>query len=142
LGLLCEIWPFVSSSRTAFVEIIFDLVIIYIYQRNRGSLSRFFQIFAICIVIALGAVVTMGLLRNLSQRGEVREAPVAQTFADQILGSGDFLPAEREAYIIEHFRGYPFAYGSTYLVWLAEPIPQTIWPERPSAGDLGKFVAN
>lgn len=142
VGLLfaCMVWPVLSSSRTAVIEIVFNMMVIYVYARNRGNFARFFRICMTVLVFALVVLVGMGLWRNLSQRGSVTPAPFLQTFADQSLGSGNFLPAERAAFIMDHYGDRPYRYGSSYLVWLAMPIPKLLWPDRPDISEMDDFV--
>jgi len=140
LAFSCSVWPIISSSRSAVVETVFAITVIYIYERNGGSVTRFIRVGSACLVFALTVLVVMGLWRNLSQRGEVAQAPFAQTFADQTLGSGNFMPAERTAFIMAHYGGKEYMYGSSYLTWLAEPIPKSIWPDRPDISDMASFV--
>ncbi len=140
LLLACMVWPVLSSSRTAVIEIVFNLMVIYVYARNRGNFGRFFRICMTVLVFALVVLVGMGLWRNLSQRGTVTPAPFLQTFADQSLGSGNFLPAERAAFIMANYGDRPYRYGSSYLVWLTMPIPKSLWPDRPDISEMDDFV--
>jgi hypothetical protein len=133
-------WPILSSSRTEVVGLVFAIMVIYIYERNQGRLTRFITIGGSCLVFALSALVIMGLWRSLAQHGEMEQAPIGQTIADQTLGSGDFMPVERTGYIMGHFAGQQYTYGTSYLTWLAEPIPQSMWPNKPSASDIGAYV--
>lgn len=136
----CMVWPILSSSRTAVIEIVFSLLVMYVYTRNRGNFKRFFRICMVVLVFALVVLIGMGLWRNISQRGSVTPAPFLQTAADQSLGSGNFLPAERAAFIMAKYKDKPFLYGSSYFVWLAMPIPKAIWPDRPDISDMNDFV--
>ncbi len=139
LCLLCMIWPVVSSSRTDVVQIVFSLMIIHVYLRNRGSLKRFLRLGITVLVFALAILVFMGAWRSLGQRGKVDTSSGTQLFFDKTLGSGNFFPAERTGYILTHYQNLDFFYGSTYVAWMASPIPKTIWPDRPTLS-LGLYV--
>jgi oligosaccharide repeat unit polymerase len=136
--ILASIWPVISSSRTGVMLPVFAMFIIYIYLSNRGNVYRFVKIGAICLVFALATLVGMGVWRQISQRGEIQSTDATQVFLDQTVGSGNFLPSARTAFIIKNFDDSYFL-GATYLDWIFAPIPKVIWSGRPDH-DLGVVV--
>lgn len=128
----CMVWPIISSSRTSTVEIVFTLIVVNIYLRNRGKSWRFIKIGVIGALFALVVLIGMGLWRGATHETQARdETGLFQHAVDQTVGSGDFFPAERTAYIMAHYKHGEYYYGASYASWVFAPIPKSVWSDRP-----------
>lgn len=138
-------WPIVSSSRTAILELLFGMTIVVGYLGFKGSSQsrkrKFVWTGSLLVFVALAVLVSIGLWRQLSQTSEIRDKNLTDAVVNQTVGSGNFVPLERTALIIDrmHRPGTEFKLGETYANLIFAPIPRTIWPEKPELS-VGLFV--
>jgi hypothetical protein len=137
-------WPVISSSRTGILETIFGLLVLSTYLGFRGEASarkrKFLRFSTIVAAIAVAVLVSVGVWRQYSQVGAVLDTSLEQAILNNTVGSGNFLPLERTALIIDQMpkRG-DWLLGKSYFSVFFAPIPRSIWHEKPEIG-LGLFI--
>lgn len=137
-------WPILSSSRTSLVEILFGMLVITNYLGFRGSRAirrrKFVRAATLSALVAALVLVVGGVWRQYSHVGEVLDTSAIEVVSSNSVGSGNFLPMERTALIIDRMgEREDWLLGESYLNTLLGPIPRTLWPAKPSMG-LGEFV--
>lgn len=138
-------WPIVCSSRTGILQLIFGTALIYIYfsgQQRSGVAGRrqFIRLSVLGVSVAVFVLASIGVWRQFSQTGEVRDETVAEAVMNNTVGAGNFMPLARTALIVREMGGAKdFALGETYAHIAFAPIPRTVWPDKPEMA-VGLFV--
>ncbi len=144
LLLLSVLWPVLSSSRTGILEVFFGLAVLLTYLGFEGDdkakRKKFKRMAVVAITFALFVLVLVGVWRQYSQRGEIVDKTIGSAIISNSVGSGNFLPLERTAVIIERLPKLgDWKWGGSYLNTIFAPIPRSVWHEKPKLS-LGLYV--
>lgn len=137
-------WPIVSSSRTGILEVGFGIAILWTCLGLEGTIGqqrrRFFGLATVGVVSAIAILVSVGVWRQYSQKGEIVDTTFGAAVVNNTVASGNFLSLDRTALIIDRMSDRSdWQFGMSYLNTFFAPIPRTLWPEKPELG-LGLFV--
>lgn len=121
----------VTSSRTElFVIAATGAFIMIALRRREPSVGMIVGV----MVIALACVTLLGGLRaeNSGRATSVGASNRAEAIVENAVGSRDWMDIGPISVVTERVpSAYPYQYGKSLISILWEPIPRTIWPDKP-----------
>jgi oligosaccharide repeat unit polymerase len=129
VGGLATVFPFLTSDRGEFALVPIVALLIWHYARSKINLKTLiligtFAMFSITILT--------GFRAGFSDINELRPYLTGQKVFETIVGNRNFFGVAKTAHIIEAVpKQLEYQYGKTFVLWLAAPIPRTLWPEKP-----------
>jgi oligosaccharide repeat unit polymerase len=136
IGLLASIFPILTSTRTGVAVVLIIALVIWHYMRK----PMYIHTMVWTMVIGIFVLMVMSALRKgANSSSEVGSYLTGGKIFESLVGNRNFLGIDKTALIIDAVpKKLPYRYGSTFLLWLAAPIPRTLWLEKPviSAGDI------
>lgn len=130
LLILAEIPPIFTSSRSDVILYPVIALSIWNYSRRRitfGKLAAFG-------LVAVMAIAILGSLRaNKDQDvGTAALTSLGGGVVDSVVNNSNFLSAPTTAHMMAAVpQKAPFEYGKTMILWLAAPVPRSLWPGKP-----------
>jgi oligosaccharide repeat unit polymerase len=126
---LATVFPFFANSRGAFVLVPITALLIWHYMRRPLSLKTLL----LAVVVAALAVTTLSAFRlGFDNLSELRPYLTGQKALELIVGNRNFFGVAKTAHIIDAVpERLDYQYGKTLVLWLAAPVPRTLWKEKP-----------
>ncbi|WP_424938725.1 O-antigen polymerase [Algiphilus sp.] len=145
LFLISIIWPFMSSSRTGILEVLFACVIVFYYLGFKGGTivrkHKFFVLGSTFFIVGIIVLVAIGIWRQYSHDPATADKSFADALLGNTVGAGNFVPLIRTGIIAEHAFSSEtkLLLGESYASVFYAPVPRSVWPEKPMIG-LGYYV--
>jgi oligosaccharide repeat unit polymerase len=121
----------VTSSRTQLFVTLASAVFIWIALRRREP--RLTTILFV-LAAALSSIVLLGGIRDVEQgqASSLSNVTGGEAMLENAFGSRDWMDIGPLSVVFERVpEAYPFQYGKTLVSILWEPIPRSIWPDKP-----------
>ena len=130
-GGVALVLPFLSSSRAGVLFVLLNSLLAVALRRPIPR--RALGLAAVCV---LGVAVGMGALRDQAQGRATEVGSLAESIFSPVeatVGSGNYVDFVVPSVVIDRVpERMPHLHGSSYVAWLATPIPRTLWPGKPN----------
>lgn len=129
IGCLATVFPFFANSRGAFVMVPITALLIWHYMRKPISSKTLL----LAVVAVALAVTTLSAFRlGFDNLSELRPYLTGEKAFESIVGNRNFFGVDKTAHIIDAVPEIlDYQYGKTLVLWLAAPVPRTLWKEKP-----------